>query len=233
MALFSRHPSQKTFNQIIDKIYHGTSPYSGFPNRRYVTDTQGWNSEHTFLSSSIKKKKPKIVLEVGVWKGGSVIHMAKTIRDCKYDGVVIAIDTFLGSWDHWNNEKWLPELIPIFGYPSMYYTFLANIVATDLQGYVIPLPLDSSNASFVISHNKIVPELIHIDGSHDYESVFADLKRWWAILAPGGVIICDDYDINGVIWQSVRHAVDDFLKETKHTDFEALSNKCRFRKPLK
>jgi len=230
MRLFVR--KEKTFKKIVNKIYAGNSPYIGFPARRFTTDMQGWNSQHSFLNSSIKANKPTIVLEIGVWKGASVIHMAKALQELNRDGVIIAVDTYLGSWDHWNNEKWLPELLPVFGYPSMYYTFLANVVTNDLQDYIIPLPLDSSNAAHVLSHNDIRPELIHLDGSHDYDSVLSDLKRWWPLLTPGGVFICDDYDINGVIWQSVRNAVDTFLKVTKHSEFEAMSNKCRFRKPL-
>ncbi len=219
------------FTTVLDKIYQGNSPYAGFPGRRYSTDDQGWNSHHSFLDGSIKANRPNIVLELGVWKGGSAIHMAKSMRAFEHTGVIIAVDTWLGSWEHWENEDRFADLITTFGYPSLYYTFLSNVVLHDVQDYIIPLPLDSGNAAFVISRKNIQPEMIHIDAGHDYDAVMSDLRRWWPILIPGGVLIADDYDPAGVVWPSVRDAVNDFLKVTPHCDFEALAYKCRFRKP--
>jgi len=220
-----------SYEVVLTKLHQGNSPYAGFPHRRYSTDDQGWNSHHTFLGSSIQTHRPNIVLELGVWKGGSSIHMAKSMRALEYPGVVIAVDTWLGSWEHWENQERFADLILTFGYPSLYHTFLANVVAHGVQDYIIPLPLDSANAAFVISRKNIQPAIIYIDAGHDYDAVTSDLHRWWPILAPGGVLIADDYDTVGVVWPSVRAAVDDFLKVTLHCGFEALPYKCRFRKP--
>ena len=219
-----------SFTTVLDKIHRGKSPYAGFPSRRYSTDDQGWNSHHGFLDAAIRSDRPGIVLELGVWKGGSAIHMAKTMRDLG-QGVIIAVDTWLGSWEHWENEERFEDLMLTFGYPTLYHTFLSNVVMHDVQDYIVPLSLDSANAAFVIARKDIRPELIHIDAGHDYDAVMSDLRRWWPILAPGGVLIADDYDPAGVVWPSVRDAVNDFLGRTSHYDFEAQPFKCRFRKP--
>lgn len=222
---------QQTLKRIVELLWKGSMPYAGFPHRRYRSDLQGWNSHHKFLSDSIARQCPAVVVEVGVWKGGSTIQMAQTMRSCGLDAVVIAVDTWLGSWEHWEQDQWFPELLFEFGYPSLYYTFLTNVVENGVSDYIVPLPLDSANAAFLLNRKGIRPDIVHIDGGHDYESALSDLRRWWPLLQPGGILIVDDYDPQGQVWPTVRTAVDDFLQVTPHLAFEAVPYKARFIKP--
>jgi cephalosporin hydroxylase len=62
------------------------------------------------LDTSISRRgrrtlRPSIVVEIGVWKGSSVITLASKMKELNLDGVVIAVDTWLGAWDHWTNEE--------------------------------------------------------------------------------------------------------------------------------
>jgi hypothetical protein len=213
-------------------IWGESNPYDGFSHRRFRVDTQGWNSNHLFLSDTIKRHRPSIVVEVGVWKGGSTLHMAETCRANKLDTQIIAVDTWLGAWDHWLNPEWFSQLLFQNGYPSLYYTFLANVVELGLQQYIVPLPLDSVNASIVLRHKRIQPQVIHIDGGHDYDTVCHDLRQWWPLLIPGGTMIMDDYAKEGGAWPGVTRAVDEFLASTPHLNFEEYQSKCRFVKPI-
>ena len=61
------------------------------------TDDQGWNSDHIFLADTMTREKPRVVVELGVWKGASTMTMAATLRDEGIDGCVVAVDTGLGS----------------------------------------------------------------------------------------------------------------------------------------
>ncbi len=219
------------FDNVVQALWRGRSPYDGFVAGRFRPDAQGWNSDHPFLADTLRRVRPKLVVEIGVWKGGSTIHMASVLRDSGIDGVVLAVDTWLGSWEHWQQDEWFPSLLCQNGYPSMYYTFLANVAAAGVEGHVLPLPQDSANASFVALYRGLRPQVVHIDAGHDYEAVMADLQRWWKLLVPGGVLIADDYDPEGKVWPTVRDAVDDFLRETPHSDFEAVPYKARFTKP--
>lgn len=217
--------------RLVDIIWLGRDPFIGFEVAAHPADVQGWNSSHEYLSESIETLRPKIVVEVGVWKGGSVITMASKARSLGMDCVIIAVDTWLGSFEHWLTAEGVADLRLRHGYPQLYHTFASNIIRSGLEGMVVPLPLDSINALHFLAQKRVMPDLIHIDAGHDYRSASADLEGWWPLLAPGGMLIGDDYYVDGEMWPDVRRAFDDFLGRNLHHDFKHGGGKCMFRKP--
>lgn len=217
-------------DELNQKIWGNYSPFIGFPNRLIERDSQGWSSGHPFLTEVIQEKRPQIIIEMGVWKGGSVITMGNKLKELKIDGAIIAVDTWLGAWDHWIEPNLKNELCFQNGYPRLFDKFLTNIINAELTDYVIPFPLDSVNAYHVIKARDIYADVIHIDGGHDYTAVQIDVNFWWKRLKKGGVMIIDDYNENGQFWPEVFEAVNDFLKENAHTDFSFKEGKCRFTK---
>ena len=219
-----------TRQKILDKLFFGRDPLKDFPGDRFPTDLQGWHSEHPYLARAMRDVSPKIVVEVGVWKGASVVTMAKEIQRLNLDAVVIAIDTWLGSSEHYLWEKFIPDLDFEFGYPRLYHKFAANICNAGLQDYVVPLPLDSINGFQLLKTKGIRPDVLHIDAGHDYLSVMADLKAWWPQLNPGGVLIGDDYFKKPLVgagkWPEVRQAFDEFFAANPHGKFECGDGKC-------
>ena len=205
--------------EVLQKLWFGRDPFderSAFNGR---VDFQGWASDHIYLSRAVQECSPRIVVEVGVWKGGSVLTMAEEARRLGLDTCIIAVDTWLGASEHWMDRQWFESLRIEAGYPTLYRTFMANIIDRDLCDYVVPLPLDSLNAAAVLAHNAIGADVIHIDGGHDYDSVTADLKVWWPKLREGGVLLGDDYHPEGVeVWPEVRKAFHAFF------DVSALQN---------
>jgi predicted O-methyltransferase YrrM len=176
-----------------------------------------------------------VVVEVGVWKGASVVTMAKEIQRLTLDTAVIAIDTWLGSSEHYLWEKFIPDLDFEFGYPRLYHKFAANICNEGLADIVVPLPLDSINGFQLLKEKDIRPDVLHIDAGHDYMSVMGDLKAWWPQLTPGGVLIGDDYFKSWLgkgKWPEVRQAFDEFFAATPHTKFESGDGKCYVGKPV-
>jgi predicted O-methyltransferase YrrM len=216
---------------IVGKLWHGHDPIAGFPRRLYGVEFQGWNSEHGYLVEAIDEVRPKVVVEIGVWKGGSVSTMAARMKELELDGVVIAVDTWLGASDHWLNPAFHADLRFRDGYPSLYHCFMANIPERGLENYIVPLPLDSVNALVVLKHYGIQVDVLHIDAGHDYQSVKNDLTAWWPMLRPGGVLIGDDYHRDRLHWPEVADATDDFFNVTPHTTFRADWGKCYVRKP--
>lgn len=223
-----------TRQKILGQLFFGRDPLKDFPAHRSPTDLQGWHSQHPYLARAIAEVKPKIVVEVGVWKGASVVTMAKEVQRQNLDTAIVAIDTWLGSSEHYLWEKFIPDLDFEFGYPRLYHKFAANICNEGLAGIVVPLPLDSINGFQLLKEKGIRPDVLHIDAGHDYMSVMGDLKAWWPQLTPGGVLIGDDYFKSWLgkgKWPEVRQAFDEFFAATPHTRFESGDGKCYVGKP--
>ncbi|PZP45909.1 MAG: hypothetical protein DI601_08245 [Azospirillum brasilense] len=184
--------------------------YAGFtPN--VPVDLQGWNSRHPALERELLARRPRIVIDVGVWKGGSTIYMAKHLKAQGVNGAVIAIDTFLGSPEHWNCERpdrIFEDLKMRHGWPSLYWQFLSNVVHEGVSAFVVPLAQTSENAMVILKRLGVRAGVIHIDAAHEYEAVLRDARQYWDLLEPGGILIGDDYP-----WPGVARAARDFATE--------------------
>jgi hypothetical protein len=153
--------------------------------------------------------------------------MAERMKSLDLDGAVVAIDTWLGAWDHWLQPEWFSHLKFENGYPTIYHTFVSNIITRGLQDKVVPLPLDSLNAVKVLAQKNVSVDVLHIDGGHDFAAVTADLAAWWPLLREGGVLLGDDYHATGDVWPEVRKAFQEFFKTA---EIEAVDGKCYIRK---
>lgn len=133
-------------SELVDKLYRGIDPFSFFRPDENAIDLQGWGNNHPYLRQSIQRIKPSVVIEIGVWKGGSCFTMADEIRKLSLDAVVLAIDTWRGSAEHWCSDEWFPSLRIAGGVSHIQETFMSNTMAKSLQDIILPLPLDSINA---------------------------------------------------------------------------------------
>lgn len=185
--------------------------------RRPPRPIQGWNSNHPWLQDVIREHKPSIVVEIGSWKGASVVTMADQMRVLGHNGVILAVDTWLGSSEHWMDPCYRADLDHLYG------QFLNNIADFGLTGYVLPVRLDSLNAARLFRYMTIRPDVIHLDGGHDYQSVSSDLRAWWPLLNDYGVFLGDDYYRTGEC-PEVKQAIDLFLFGHK---LESMDGKCR------
>lgn len=218
-------------DDVIGTLWHGRDPMRGFCRGLYAVDHQGWGSDHRYLARAIREVRPRLVVEIGVWKGLSLNTMAASAVELGLDCVLIGVDTWLGSSDHWMAKDLHGELRFVQGYPSLFQTFLANVFDRGHEHLIVPLPMDSMNAFALLSQRGMTPHVIHIDAGHDYRSVTNDLQAWWSLLAPGGILIGDDYHEEADIWPDVRRGFDDFFAGTPHAGFEHADGKCLVRKP--
>jgi predicted O-methyltransferase YrrM len=214
---------------LVDRIWRGNDPFRGFSNNLFEYDTQGWGSQHHYLSDTIARLRPSVIVEIGVWKGGSTIFMAEAAKALALDTVVIAVDTWLGSSEHWLTDGHFRQMSFLNGYPALYHKFLSNVIRAGVSNRVLPIPLASVGASEVLKALNVAAGIIHIDAAHDYDSVMADLRAWWPVLEPGGVLIGDDYAPTGG-WASVREAFDDFFRALA-LPIESAGGKCRVQMP--
>lgn len=192
------------YQQIMDALYD-RNPWTSFLPDTVDLDVQGWNGSHSSLERLPHKHQSQIIVDVGVWKGQSTITMANNLRAKNIDGVVIAVDTYLGSAEHWDRDRDLFNRC--YGMPDLYRTFMSNVAAHKLQDYILPMPQTSTTACMILKARGIRPTLVHVDAAHEYREALQDIRDYWDILADGGVLIGDDYHET---WPGVVRAVGEF-----------------------
>jgi hypothetical protein len=191
---------------LMQRLY-GHDIWAGFEPDWAEDDVQGWNGNHPSLAHFASAEGQRVVIDVGVWKGQSTITMAQSMKRLAIDGVVIAVDTFLGSPEHWDSDAALFHRH--HGYPDLYWTFLSNVARADVAGYVIPMPQTATSAARILRGMGIRASIIHVDAAHEYRDVLQDAEDYWKILEPGGVMIGDDYHPS---WPGVMRAAQDFAR---------------------
>lgn len=190
-------------------------------------DLQGWNGRHPVFERLIEELRPTVIMDIGVWKGQSAIYMATALKQFDIDGAVIAIDTWLGSPEHWLGKarNMRPSLRIRNGHPTLYETFHQNVLKSGLEDYVVPFPQTSLNAAEILARRKISAQLIHIDAAHQTQRVLEDARAYWSLLDPGGALVGDDLG-----WESVKAAADLFAEELG-IPYEIQEPKWIIRKP--
>ena len=192
------------------QLLHGGDIYQGF-DQLLPRDIQGWNSINSIFEDVVRSIKPRVVIDVGVWKGGSTLYLADLMRQYGVDGAVIGVDTFLGSPEHWDRDGEFSEsLKKRHGFPLLYYQFISNVIHCRHTERVIPLPQSSENAAVILRRAKIKADVIHVDAAHEYGPVRRDLDFYWELLQPGGYLIGDDYTS---AWPGVIRAANDFAAD--------------------
>lgn len=198
--------------RIRDRLFK-TSPYADLDLDHVEPDLQGWRSDSYVLTEAIERVRPKLVLEIGTWKGRSAVNMARKCQALGLDTEIVCIDTWLGCKEHWlkDDADHYQSLRLKNGFPTLYWTFLKNVVECGLQDIITPMPLPSDTAFHILRTMDVAADLIYIDGAHEYESVMRDLTLYWQLLADAGVLIGDDY----VGWEGVTRAANEFSRAKK------------------
>lgn len=179
------------YQELLNKIHHGISPYVGFPVREWLGV---WyndpGAKREFHVEVIERCNPGLIVEVGTFVGESAIFMAEHLKRRKKDSAILCIDTWLGGIDHWIK---VPEKLRFwFGRPSLYYQFIANVIQRGMHDKILPLALDSINGARLLKALNIIPDMIYVDASHEKGDVLRDYEFYWDILKPGGYFLVDD-----------------------------------------
>lgn len=190
------------------RAFHGMDIYAGYSSVLPL-DLQGWSGIHPAFSDIITNSRPTVIFDVGVWKGLSTVFMAKQLRENGIDGAIVAIDTFLGSPEHWDHAGDGKLVLWKHGRPLIYEQFLTNVMRTGFDDLIVPLPQTSENAAVILADLGVRANLVHIDAAHEYDAVMRDIRTYWDLLEPGGHLVGDDYHPR---WPGVVRAADEFAK---------------------
>jgi hypothetical protein len=166
---------------------------------------QGWYVNASTMEWLLRRQNAKTIIEVGSWLGSSTRHIAKTIPE---DGVVYAVDHWLGSANEDNSP---------FDIPNLYRQFLSNVIHEGLTDKIVPVRMTSVEAAMTLD---VVPDLIYIDATHEYSSVLQDLILWYPFVKGHGTLCGDDYfwgDDPAAGGGPVKRAVDTFAAQNHLT----------------
>lgn len=193
---------------------HGKDIYEDFDHLQYPFDPAGWGCESPAFKTLIERVRPRFIIEVGTWKGGSAIQMANLLKENSLpETPILCIDTWLGALEFWADQSQPERFLALecrHGYPSVYYRFLANVCHSGHSARITPFPLPATTAALWLLRTNLRADLIYIDGSHEEEDVYQDLLDYATLVAPGGYLFGDDW-----AWTGVRDAVTRFSRETK------------------
>jgi len=197
----------------IMRLLHKTNPYEGFNKNSLSFDARGWGGESPAFRELISEIKPRLIIEVGTWKGASALEMVRVTRALALPTQIVCVDTWLGALEFWTNQN-DPERYESLelhhGYPAVYYRFLANVCHEHFQDRIVPFPQTASTAAMWFRYYGITAEMVYVDASHEEEDVYQDLRDYWGLVASKGILFGDDYS-----WDGVRLAVTRFAKEER------------------
>ncbi|MBN8458940.1 MAG: class I SAM-dependent methyltransferase [Verrucomicrobia bacterium] len=196
-------------------LLHRRDPYSNFDPGSWPDDVAGWGSDSPAFGELIDLIRPARVIEVGTWKGGSALTMARELSARNSDAEIVCVDTWLGALEMWmdlGDDTRYGALDLRHGFPSLYYRFLANVARAGEQDRITPFPVPSVTAAQWCALRGIRADLVYIDASHEEDDVYQDLVVWWDQVRAGGVLFGDDWT-----WDGVRLAVQRFAGEERLT----------------
>jgi cephalosporin hydroxylase len=148
------------------------------------------------------------VIEIGVWQGYTSLIMAAGSAH-RPETRVLSVDRWIPtSGTKGASGDWVAALIDL----RIYLRIAAD---TGLLSRIVPLRMASVEAAGVWPIEAGLAGLIHLDATHTYDEVMADVRAWVPHLASGGVMAFHDYY---PAYPGVMKAVDELSGEACWTD---------------
>lgn len=151
---------------------------------------EGWMSEAELMWLAEQASKHTNIVEIGSWMGRSTRALCDNTQ-----GKVCAVDVW------YPNDVTSQADAAIFrtllaGKPDiwLYEQFMSNMQGTRVEA----LKMTSVEAARACSALKVQFDMVFIDGSHDYDSVKADILAWRPLVNHGGLLCGHDAPQNGV-----------------------------------
>lgn len=191
--------------------------------QRFPDDTFGWDGDNPFIKQIVHRVAPRLIVEVGTWKGQSAFTMIDQCLEDGYDTQLICVDTWLGATEHWFDHRWQLNLQN--GSPQLYETFLANVIRRNHERRITPFRATASIAAEVFARLGLRPDLVYLDASHLERDVYTDLTCYHPLVRGHGVLFGHDYGAHapGVIAAVDRFAAEHGLAKTIQGVFYTLS----------
>ena len=173
-----------------------------------------------FLLDEVRKEKPKIFLEIGVFHGVTARNICELLyRTHKNDFKYIGLDLFA------ENDENKNEVIPnnTFNNPlkRIYFKYIKKQNPYSLEAVKDLLKKFENNVHLIQGNsNNVLKKIdmgkidyVFLDGGHDYSTVKNDLDNCIEVIKKGGTVLCDDYNLGSA--PGVKRAIDEFVKKNQ------------------
>ena len=173
-----------------------------------------------FLLNEVRKEKPKIFLEIGVFHGVTARNICELLYQThKNDFKYIGLDLFV------ENEENKNEVIPnnTFNNPlkRIFFKYIKKQNPYSLEAVKDLLKKFEKNVHLIQGNsNKVLKKIdmskidyVFLDGGHEYNTVMNDLDNCIEVIKKGGTVLCDDCNLGSA--PGVKRAVDEFVKKNQ------------------
>ena len=173
-----------------------------------------------FLLDEVRKEKPKIFLEIGVFHGVTARNICELLYQThKNDFKYIGLDLFV------ENEENKNEVIPnnTFNNPlkKIYFKYIKKQNPYSLEAVRDLLKKFEKNVHLIQGNsNKVLNKMdmskidyVFLDGGHEYNTVKNDLDNCIEVIKKGGTVLCDDYNLGSA--PGVKEAIDEFVNKNQ------------------
>ena len=204
-------------DELKRELYSGNAPYLSAQLKYVDFGYPHTNIRIELVESVLRTLRPSFWLEIGSMVGGSAILTAQTIKRMSMPTEIVCIDPFCGDVNMWAWEKGLTAqnhwrfLRLEDCRPTIYQRFLANVVQSGHTDIILPLTMTSTVGikllRRLLAEGRLSarPDVVYLDSAHEPDETLLELLLAWDLLAPGGILMGDDWD-----WDTVRNDVRKF-----------------------
>ncbi len=174
-----------------------------------------------FFLEEVRKRRPKIFLEVGVFHGVTARNVCELLfqihnNEFKY----IGLDLFE------KNDENKSEIIPntnfsnpfkeiYFKYIKRQDPYTIEAVEDLLSKFKNNVHLLKGNSNTILKKIDMTNiDYVFLDGGHEYETVKNDLNCCNEVIKNNGTILCDDYNLSYA--PGVKKAIDEYVKNNNY-----------------
>ena len=152
----------------------------------------GWCTKDKALKTmEMVNYKTKLIVEIGVFAGKSLLPLALKLKSLNNNGRVIGIDPWtaeasLEGTNSSENDDWWSKLDYEF-----FYKYTKDLLKENNVDSIVELIRDKGeNCAHKFPDNSI--SILHIDGNHSEETSTKDVIMWHQKIHEDGYIIFDD-----------------------------------------
>jgi len=161
--------------------------------------------------------------EIGVHEGDFAARIIKEVNPCALH--------LIDPWEHipdyesaWYGGEDVDQSVLDRRFESVKTRFNSQIENEEV--FIHRSPSAEASKSFTDEYF----DWVYIDGNHQYEYVFEDLQKYYPKVKSGGLLMGDDYGVEGWWDNGVQKAVDDFVKE-RDLDLDTVESQFIIKKP--